>query len=476
MPSPPADSPILSVNELNQFAKELLEMQLNKVWISGEVSNFSQPASGHWYFTLKDQQAQVRCAMFRNRHQLLRLNPKDGQQMLVLANVSLYKQRGDYQLIVDYMEESGIGALQRQFEQLKNLLQKKGYFDLEQKRLLPTYPQHIAIITSQTGAALQDILRVFKANAFNVCITLIPTLVQGKTAAKEIVKAINQAPQITTPIPVDTILLGRGGGSLEDLWPFNEQMVAEAIYAAEIPIISAVGHETDTTISDFAADIRAATPSIAAEQVSASQATLNQRLDDLENQLIDKFKLICLNKHKQLETLKSQLKKPQQQLQRQQEKLLHIKHQLNQSIKTQLRDHHNQLNYLISHLERQPLKIQHQQKVTKLNHQKTLLLKAITRLIEYKQQEFTHMSQGLNQVSPLATLDRGYSILTTQQSEVIKSTQQIAIKESINAEIQNGFLTDYREDQLQKKYCIKKQIKVLTILFIYTLYYKNISR
>lgn len=451
MPSTPADSPILSVNELNQYAKGLLEMQLGKVWVSGEVSNFSQPASGHWYFTLKDQQAQVRCAMFRNRHQLLRLNPKNGQQMLVQANVSLYTQRGDYQLIVDYMEESGIGALQRQFEQLKNLLQKKGYFDPKQKRLLPTYPQHIAIITSQTGAALQDILRVFKANAFNICITLIPTLVQGKAAAKEIAKAINQTHQITTPIPVDTILLGRGGGSLEDLWPFNEQIVAEAIYSAQIPIISAVGHETDTTISDFVADIRAATPSIAAEQVSASQATLNQRLDDLENQLIDKFKLICLKKYKQLETLKSQLKNPQQQLQLQQEKLLILKQQLSHGIKTQLQAYQHQLSYLISRLEKQPLRIQHQQGATKLSQQKALLLKAITRLIQYKQQQFTHISHGLNQVSPLATLDRGYSILTTQQGEVIKSTEQVALKENINAEIQNGLLTLTVEQVNRKK-------------------------
>src|SRR5690554_997535 len=253
---------ILSVSQLNRRAKQLLETHLPLLWVEGELSNVSQPSSGHWYFTLKDAQAQVRCAMFRNRNQLVRFIPQQGQQVLIRARVSLYEGRGDYQLIAEHLEESGAGALQRAFDELKLKLAAEGLFEQSCKQPLPSLPRHIAVITSPTGAAVRDILSVLKRRFPAIPVTVIPVAVQGKEAAPQIVKAIEQANRSGL---FDVLVVGRGGGSLEDLWPFNEEIVARAIFASALPVVSAVGHEVDFTIADFVADLRAATPTAAAE-------------------------------------------------------------------------------------------------------------------------------------------------------------------------------------------------------------------
>src|SRR5690606_31569338 len=248
------------VSQLNRRAKQLLETHLPLLWVEGELSNVSQPSSGHWYFTLKDDQAQVRCAMFRNRNMLVRFKPQQGQQVLLRARVSLYEGRGDYQLIAEHMEEAGAGALQRAYEELKQKLAAEGLFSDDLKQPLPSLPRHIGVITSPTGAAIRDILHVLARRFPAIPVTVLPVAVQGKEAAPQIVKAIQLANRADL---FDVLILARGGGSLEDLWPFNEEVVARAIHASKLPIVSAVGHEVDFTIADFVADLRAPTPSVA---------------------------------------------------------------------------------------------------------------------------------------------------------------------------------------------------------------------
>src|SRR5690606_35272474 len=253
---------ILSVSQLNRRAKQLLETHLPLLWVEGELSNVSQPSSGHWYFTLKDDQAQVRCAMFRNRNMLVRFKPQQGQQVLVRARVSLYEGRGDYQLIAEHMEEAGTGALQRAFEALKAKLGAEGLFDEARKRPIPTLPRHIGVITSPTGAAIRDVLTVLERRFPSIPVTVIPVAVQGKESAPQIVRALELANRCGL---FDVLLLTRGGGSLEDLWSFNEEAVARAVAASQLPVVCAVGHEVDFSIADFVADLRAPTPSAAAE-------------------------------------------------------------------------------------------------------------------------------------------------------------------------------------------------------------------
>ena len=255
------DRQVLSVSDLNRQAKRLLEVSFPSIWVEGELSNIAQPRSGHWYFTLKDAGAQVRCAMFRGSNAKVRFRPQEGQLVLIRAKVSLYEGRGDYQLIAEHMEEAGTGALQRAFEELKNRLSLEGLFAQELKKPLPTMATHVAVVTSPTGAAIQDILTVFKRRFPAMKITVLPSLVQGAEAAPQIIQALALAARIPN---LDAVIVGRGGGSLEDLWPFNEESVARAIADCPLPVVSAVGHEVDFTIADFVADHRAPTPSAAA--------------------------------------------------------------------------------------------------------------------------------------------------------------------------------------------------------------------
>ena len=254
---------ILSVSDLNRQARITIEQRFAQVWVMGEMSNFARPRSGHWYFSLKDENAQVRCAMFANRNRAVRLQPGDGQLVLVRGRVSLYEGRGDFQIIVDHMEAAGEGALRQAFDQLKVKLASEGLFDADRKQPLPEYPQHCAVITSATGAALKDVLAVFQRRYPALHVTLIPTAVQGQAAEAQLLFALQQV-QALAP---DVVLMTRGGGSLEDLWSFNLESVARALAACPFPTVSAVGHEIDVTICDFVADVRAPTPSAAAELI-----------------------------------------------------------------------------------------------------------------------------------------------------------------------------------------------------------------
>lgn len=279
----PSQSPaIFTVSRLNQTVRLLLEHEMGQVWISGEISNFTQPASGHWYFTLKDDNAQVRCAMFRNSNRRVTFRPQHGQQVLVRANITLYEPRGDYQIIVESMQPAGEGLLQQKYEQLKAKLQAEGLFDQQLKKTLPSPAHCVGVITSKTGAALHDILHVLKRRDPSLPVIIYPTAVQGDDAPGQIVRAIELA---NLRNECDVLIVGRGGGSLEDLWSFNDERVARGIFASRIPVVSAVGHETDVTIADFVADLRAPTPSAAAEVVSRNQQELLRQVQSAQQQI-----------------------------------------------------------------------------------------------------------------------------------------------------------------------------------------------
>ena len=261
---------VLSVTKLNQMARRVLEGEFPNIWVEGEISNFVQPSSGHWYFTLKDASAQIRCVMFRNRNRSHREKPQDGSKVLLRGKISLYEGRGEFQLSADTLEDIGDGELLRAFEQLKVKLQKEGLFDVKNKKSIPRLPKHVGVITSPSGAAIQDVLNILGRRFPAIKVTILPAQVQGKEAIQQIKEALIFANRYNV-FPFDVLLLTRGGGSLEDLWPFNSETIARTIAEIDIPIVSAIGHESDTSISDFVADLRAPTPSAAAELISPDQ-------------------------------------------------------------------------------------------------------------------------------------------------------------------------------------------------------------
>ncbi|MFT4812652.1 MAG: exodeoxyribonuclease VII large subunit, partial [Marinoscillum sp.] len=298
---------VFTVSQLNQRAKQLLEITFSSVKVEGEISNLSRPSSGHWYFTLKDKGAQVRCAMFRSRTAQVKFQPKEGDQIVVRGKVSLYENRGDYQLIVDAMKPSGEGQLQQAFIQLKQKLGAEGLFATESKQALPSQIKRIAVITSPTGAAIHDILTVLKRRFPAIEVDIYPVQVQGKDAAQQIIWSINQA---NADARADVIIAGRGGGSIEDLWCFNDENLARTIFHSRLPIVSAVGHEVDFTIADFVADVRAPTPSAAAEMLSPDQQDYWQRLITLTSQLEKSIRQQLQNKQWQLQSAQRGLQHP----------------------------------------------------------------------------------------------------------------------------------------------------------------------
>ncbi len=274
---------IYKVSELTSSIKVILEDSFPSIWVEGEISNFKNPSTlGHFYFTLKDSRSEIKCVFFKSHNEKIKFEVKDGMQVVLSGRVSIYEKRGEYQLYVMKMEPKGIGALQLAFEQLKERLFKEGLFDESRKRAIPVLPKRIGIITSPTGAAIRDMLHVLEKRFSNVEIVINPVKVQGDNAKQEIAGAIEDFNKLKN---IDVLIVGRGGGSLEDLWPFNEEIVARAIYNSKVPVISAVGHQIDWTISDFVADLRAPTPSVAAEVVIVNKKELIDRLNDFENRL-----------------------------------------------------------------------------------------------------------------------------------------------------------------------------------------------
>ena len=432
---------ILQISELTKKVRFILESELNTVWLTGEISNFIAASSGHWYLSLKDAKSQVKCAMFKGSNRRVRLStgvtPSNGQQVLVRAKVSLYEPRGDFQLIIEHMEDAGVGLLRQQYEQLKNKLNAQGIFDLSHKKKLPKHINCVGIITSPTGAAVKDILTVLKRRNPNIKAIIYPSLVQGEYAQGDICHAIKSA---NSRNECDVLIVGRGGGSLEDLWPFNEESVVQAIYNSVLPIISAVGHEIDTTLSDYVADLRAPTPSAAAELVSNNSSELLNHVVMLKQRLIkaQQDKLVYLaNKQNYLQHRLSQVH-PEQQLQLQQQKADELSLRLKQAIKRnilQIKNKPAQLDQRL--LQQSPIKkIQLKQEKTSQNMYR--LTQAMQNLIQHKSEVFVNFIEQLQLVSPLATIARGYSVTRNKKNEVITKVEQLSSDEQISVQLSDG--------------------------------------
>jgi len=436
------DRDVLTVSQLNGRARVLLEDVFRSVWVEGEISNLARPASGHMYFTLKDSGAQVRCALFRQSATRVRQALRDGLAVRVRGKVSLFEGRGDYQLILDTMEPAGDGALRLAFEALKEKLGAEGLFSTDSKRALPAHPQRIGIITSPTGAVIRDIISVFARRAPQVELNLIPTAVQGREAIAQIVRAI----RLADSRGFDALILARGGGSLEDLWCFNEEAVARAVAACKTPIVSAVGHETDVSISDFVADVRAPTPSAAAELLAPDSSGLQHRLDGLQRRLTLRMQNRLVHDRLRLESLIRRLRHPGERLRQQAQRLDDLDMRLRRAFLHNL----NQRRERLVRLETR-LAAQHPGRTLALLGQRLdslaeRLPRAMRDVLKDRRQRFQAQLQTLQIVSPLATLARGYSILLDEQGQAIRSAEQTRNGQRLTARLNEGELQVRVED------------------------------
>ncbi|EON89678.1 exodeoxyribonuclease VII large subunit [Plesiomonas shigelloides] len=429
--------PIFTVSRLNQAVRLLLESQLTQIWISGEISNLSMPVSGHWYFTLKDLQAQVRCAMFRTSNRKVTFRPQNGQQVLVRANVTLYEPRGDYQLVVEGMQADGAGDLQQQFEQLKMQLAAEGLFAQSAKKPLPEHPKQVGIITSASGAALQDMLQILQRRDPMLPVVIYPVMVQGNEAPAQIIRALTLA---NARRECDVLIVGRGGGALEDLLAFNNEAVARAIFASQLPVISAVGHETDVTIADFVADLRAPTPSAAAELVSRDQQALLTRLSQSQHRLQQAAIRQLQRQQQHLERLQHRLLRqhPQARLQRQQMQLDDLQHRLQQATERLLQRQQQRTDSLLHRLHTQTPRQRIDRSQQQLDQLTARLSQQTQHLLRQRGQALGLLGARLQAVSPLATLARGYAVVQDEQRQLITSVQQVQAGDSLQIRLSDG--------------------------------------
>jgi len=436
---PSQERRIFKPAQLNALAKDLLESNFSQIWLEGEISNLSRPSSGHLYFTLKDERAQVRCAMFKNRAMLLESTPKDGQLVLVRARLTLYEARGDYQLAVESMQAAGQGALQLAFEQLKQKLDSEGLFNPQSKKPLQPFIKRLALITSPRGAAIHDVLSVLARRFPLLPVELWPVPVQGVDAAAKICESLQA---VLNSQRYDAVLITRGGGSLEDLWPFNNEALVRLVAKSEIPIISAIGHEIDFSLLDFAADVRAPTPSAAAELLSPASIELQKRLMQLQEKLQQAM-------HKQLQNnaqrsdlllLRLQAQKPAQRLQLGQQNLQQLLQRLQRATQSLLGNKVQQLRAFAFRLDKQHPDVLLQQHSTQIGMLKHRLQASFNHQMQRRAMHLKRAGSSLNALSPLATLDRGYSILRNQQQHIIHSIQQVKLGEALTARVADGYI------------------------------------
>ncbi len=422
----------LSVSELNHQARHLLESSFMQVWVEGELSGFSRPSSGHWYFSLKDRKCQVRCAMFRGANQRVRTQPKEGDQVRIRGKVTLYENRGDFQIIVEHLEPAGLGELQLAYEQLKQKLQAEGLFDPARKKPLPTTPRHIGVVTSPTGAAIHDILTVLARRCPAIPVTLYPTAVQGKAATADIVQAIERAQAHGV---ADVLIVGRGGGSLEDLWCFNEEAVARALASCRIPTVSAVGHEVDVTIADFVADLRAPTPSAAAEKISPDQQHWLRRINEQQLRLAQAAQRVIRRMGTQVEHLSARLRDPRRELQEKAQRMDELELRLNKIMGQRLERLRVRSNHAGQRLAMQSPMRQLASSSEALNRARERLGAAFELHLKRRRDQLEHAAQTLHVVSPLATLGRGYAIVRDPENQIIRDASGLKPGERINARV-----------------------------------------
>ena len=438
-----ADGPlrkVYTISQLNAEVRVLLERGLGVVWVEGELSNLSQPSSGHWYFSLKDRNAQIRCAMFRQRNIAVGFAPRAGQHVLARGRVSVYEARGDYQLIVEHLEEAGVGALRREFEKLKVKLAAEGLFALEHKRTLPVFPQRIGVVTSPTAAALRDILHVLARRFAPATVLIYPTPVQGAAAAPGIVAALELA---SSRAECDVLVLARGGGSLEDLWAFNDERVARAIRACVVPVVTGIGHEIDFTIADFAADARAPTPSAAAESVVPDRRSWVTALARSAERLDAAMRRELRGAVSRLDTALQRLSlaHPGVRLAQQQQRLDDLEQRISHALRSELHHKRGRLGEVFARLVRhspdrlvRDLRVRHELFAGRLRH---VLLACVARA----EHRLGLAQRTLDTVSPLATLARGFAIITRPaDGALIGDASRVNIGDEIEARLDRGRL------------------------------------
>ncbi|MDO8954252.1 MAG: exodeoxyribonuclease VII large subunit [Gammaproteobacteria bacterium] len=428
---------IFSVTELNLAVRDLLEKNFSQVFVSGEISNLTQPASGHLYFTLKDSHGQIKCALFRGKQKQLRFNPQNGQHVTVLATVSLYPERGDYQLLVEHVQLAGEGMLQQRYEALKLKLSEAGLFDSAHKKPFPAFPKCIGVITSKTGAALQDILSVLKRRCPIIPIIVYSCQVQGDLAAPQLIEAIQSANN--DPL-CDVLILARGGGSIEDLWAFNNEQLAYAIFNSDIPIISAVGHETDFTIADFVADQRAPTPSAAAEIISPNQDELTAQLNRLQLRLNELLHNRLFHAKHHLLQISKRLIHPKQKLYQRMQKLDDLSTVLIKIIHTHLNRRKQDLKWIKNRFEMHKPSIRIHLLDTKIKQWNKRLEQLQLASFKNKRDAFYNAAEKLHTLSPLATLRRGYAIVQNENKVIITQSKQVKVGDEINLTLAAGAL------------------------------------
>ena len=388
--SKPSETKVFSVKEINRLVRELLEQSFPSFWITGEISNFISASSGHWYFSLKDEEAQVRCTMFKNKNMAAEWIPKNGEKIEAKCLIGLYEARGEYQLNIEQIRHAGAGLLSEAFNQLKEKLLKEGLFEVFRKKPIPQFPKSIGVITSPTGAAIEDILITLKRRSPHIPIIIYPSLVQGKEAPLAIVRAIETA---NAREECDVLILARGGGSIEDLWAFNEEIVARAIVASKIPTITGVGHETDSTIADFVSDLRAPTPTGAAELVTSHTFELIKTIQVYKNQLNKLMAGLIRELVQKIDYLEKRLVSPRQQIQRQKEQIYQYIQRINQSMKNVV------IQYRL-HIDKLKLNLDH--------------------------------------LSPHAVLSRGYSIITDVDGQIVNNVTQLKLDDKIHIQLNHG--------------------------------------
>lgn len=406
---------IYSVSDYIKLCKNAIEKNIPQCFVEGEISNLSMPSSGHWYFSLKDKNSQVRCAFFRLNQRKIKFTPENGMSVIIRGATTLYPQRGDFQLIIQQMEPAGIGNLQLAFDQLKNKLRLEGLFDSANKKEIPSFPTKIGVISSSTGAVIKDIIKVLNSRYPLAKILLYDTVVQGENAHLKIIKALRAADRSKN---CDVIILARGGGSLEDLWAFNEEELAREIYQCSTPIISSIGHETDTTIADFVSDLRAPTPSAAAMSATPDLNTILYNASKLKKYLYDSIKQSIESKKNTLELLRLRIVNPSQQLLLNAQKLDELEIRLLKQNKTLIDDNKEKLKFSFSQL---------------LTHSQNF--------IKVQQNELSNYGNSLNLLSPLNTLSRGYTMTQDNRGSIITSVKRIKLNEVISTKFHDGKVT-----------------------------------
>ncbi len=432
-----AQKTVLSVSELNRQARITIEERFHQVWVMGEMSNFVKPRSGHWYFSLKDEQAQVRCAMFVNRNRAVRMQPGDGQLVMVRGRVSLYEGRGEFQVIVDHMEPAGAGALRQAYDQLKAKLADEGLFDATRKQPLPPYPRRCVVVTSPTGAAFKDVLAVWQRRYPALEVILVPSAVQGADAEAQLIEAIARAGRI----PADVLLLTRGGGSLEDLWSFNLEGVARALAACPLPSVCAVGHEIDVSICDFVADVRAPTPSAAAELIVPDARHLMAQFGALQRDLINTWQRLHQLLQLTVRNLSLQVASPRTVLEQASQRLDDLSGRLQRRQQHRLEVLVLKLTALNRQLRAHGPTERLQATSDQLAQLKLRLRATATSGLERQQQRLETLSRMLHGVSPLPTLARGYALVTDAEGEVVSDTRELSTGDVIKTYFNEGAIT-----------------------------------